>query len=57
MIRPPRQRNGNAIQQNLILDRDTDSTARVVYKYFGGAGHFPNVSTDIIEAVDKSDSA
>ena len=50
-------RNDNPIQQNLILDPDADSTARVVYNYFGGAGRFPNISTDIIEAVDKADSA
>jgi len=50
-------RNDNAIQQNLILDPDADSTARVVYDYFGGAGRVPNISTDIIEAVDKAGSA
>jgi len=50
-------RSGNAVHQNFILDPDADSAARVVYNYFGGASRFPNVSTDIIEAVDKADSA
>lgn len=50
-------RNGNAVHQNFILDPDADSAARVVYNYFGGASRFPNLGTDIIEAVDKADSA
>lgn len=50
-------RAGNTIQQNLILDPDADSAARVVYNYFGGAARFPSIGTDIMEAVDKADSA
>lgn len=50
-------RSGNAVHQNFILDPDADSAARVVFNYFGGASRFPNVSSDILEAVDKADSA
>lgn len=42
---------------NLIIDADAKSAARVVYDYFGGADAFPNVGDDIMEAVDKADSA
>lgn len=50
-------RTGSAVHQNLILDPDSDSAARVVYNYFGGAARFPNISPEFIEAVDKADSA
>ena len=36
---------------------DALSAARVVYDYFGGAERFPNVSEELMEAVDKADSA
>ncbi len=42
---------------NLFIDVDAKSAARVVYDYFGGAETFPNVGTDIMEAVDKADNA
>ncbi len=50
-------RNGNIVRQNYILDPDADSAARVVYNYFGGAARFRNISNDMMEAVDKCDSA
>jgi nanoRNase/pAp phosphatase (c-di-AMP/oligoRNAs hydrolase) len=50
-------RNGHTVRQNYILDPDADSAARVVYNYFGGAQRFPNISTEMMEAVDKADSA
>ena len=50
-------RNGNVVQQNYILDPDADSAARVVYNYFGGPDRFPNINGDMMEAVDKADSA
>ncbi len=50
-------RNGNIVRQNYILDPDADSAARVVYSYFGGAARFRNISNDMMEAVDKCDSA
>jgi len=42
---------------NLIIDPDKPSAARVVYEYFGGQEAFPQVSTELMEAVDKADSA
>ena len=42
---------------NLIIDADSPSAARVVYKHFGGAAAFPGVSAEMMDAVDKADSA
>jgi nanoRNase/pAp phosphatase (c-di-AMP/oligoRNAs hydrolase) len=50
-------RNGQTLRQNYILDPDADSTARVVFGYFGGASRFAGISTEIMEAVDKCDAA
>jgi nanoRNase/pAp phosphatase (c-di-AMP/oligoRNAs hydrolase) len=47
----------NERPDNYILDPDAPSAARVVYNYFGGAARFPNISAEMIEAVDKADSA
>ncbi|MBQ3270160.1 MAG: exopolyphosphatase [Clostridia bacterium] len=41
----------------LIIDPNARSAARVVYDYYGGAKAFPSVSTELMEAVDKGDSA
>ncbi len=41
----------------LIIDPHARSAARVVYDYFGGKKAFPNVSDELMEAVDKGDSA
>ncbi|WP_064662644.1 hypothetical protein [Pseudoalteromonas sp. MQS005] len=49
-------RNASDIK-NHIIDPDAPSAARVVYDYYGGAEKFPNISTDMMEAVDKGDSA
>jgi len=43
--------------ENLIIDPNAPSAARVVYEHFGGAEAFPNISTELMEAVDKADSA
>ena len=43
--------------ENHIIMPDALSAARVVYDYFGGAARFPNVSDELMEAVDKADSA
>ncbi len=50
-------RNGSIVRQNYILDPDAESAARVVYSYFGGSERFTTISTDMMEAVDKADSA
>ena len=42
---------------NHIIDSDAPSAARVVYDYFGGKKEFPNISAEMMNAVDKSDSA
>ncbi len=42
---------------NHIIDDKAPSAARVVYDYFGGKAAFPNISDDMMEAVDKADSA
>ncbi len=43
--------------KNHIIVPDAPSAARVVYDYFDGPDGFPNLSTDMMEAVDKADSA
>lgn len=40
-----------------IIDGTAKSAARVVYDYYGGEMVFTNVSQEIMEAVDKGDSA
>ncbi len=42
---------------NHIIDPKAPSAARVVYDYFGGAEKFSDISPDMMEAVDKADSA
>ncbi len=42
---------------NHVIDINAPSAARVVYDYFGGKETFPRVSDEMMEAVDKADSA
>ncbi|MCE7886295.1 MAG: exopolyphosphatase [Alphaproteobacteria bacterium PRO2] len=42
---------------NHIIDANAPSAARVVYDYFGGAERFPDIAPDMMEAVDKADTA
>lgn len=42
---------------NHVIDPEAPSAARVVYDHFGGAAHFPDVSTELMRAVDQADSA
>ena len=44
-------------KDNYINDPQAPSAARVVYDHFGSKEKFPNVSDDMMEAVDKGDSA
>ena len=44
-------------KENHIIDPQAPSAARVVYDYYGGKSSFPRVPTDLLEAVDKADSA
>ena len=43
--------------KNHIIDPDAPSAARVVYKHYGGKKTFPRITDDMMEAVDKADSA
>jgi nanoRNase/pAp phosphatase (c-di-AMP/oligoRNAs hydrolase) len=45
------------IQDNHIIEPNAPSAARVVYNYYGGKETFTNISDEMMEAVDKSDSA
>jgi nanoRNase/pAp phosphatase (c-di-AMP/oligoRNAs hydrolase) len=42
---------------NHIISAHAPSAARVVYDYYGGAPAFPNISPEMMAAVDKADSA
>ena len=42
---------------NRIIDPDAPSAARVVYDYYGGKKTFPDIGDDMMDAVDKADSA
>ncbi len=42
---------------NHIITAHAPSAARVVFDYYGGAKAFPNISDDMMAAVDKADSA
>ena len=43
--------------ENHIIDPKAPSAARVVYDHYGGRASFPNILTDMMDAVDKGDSA
>ena len=42
---------------NHVIDAEAPSAARVVYDHFGGAELFPMVSAELMDAVDRADSA
>lgn len=42
---------------NYVIDARAPSAARVVYDFFGGRARFPGIPEEMMEAVDKSDSA
>jgi len=50
-------RLGGKQHANHVIDPDAPSAARVVYDHFGGAENFPNISQEMMSAVDKGDSA
>ena len=45
------------LPENHIIEAHAPSAARVVYNYYGGKAKFPNVSEEMMDAVDKGDSA
>ena len=50
-------RNSGKPTPNYILEPQAKSAARVVYDYYGGRARFPRVSPEMMDAVDKADSA
>ncbi len=50
-------RRGDNKPENHIIDAEAQSAARVLYDYYGGKSAFPNVSDEMMEAVDKCDAA
>ncbi len=52
---PSTQDNGQS--GNAVVDPTAKSTARVVYNHFGGPEQFPTVTPDLLDAVDKWESA
>ncbi|CAK0765326.1 Exopolyphosphatase [uncultured Gammaproteobacteria bacterium] len=42
---------------NYVIDATAPSAARVVWRHFGGKEAFPTISDEMMEAVDKADSA
>lgn len=44
-------------RKNHVIIPDAPSAARVVYEYFGGKERFANISDEMMDAVDKADSA
>jgi nanoRNase/pAp phosphatase (c-di-AMP/oligoRNAs hydrolase) len=49
-------RNANRAP-NHVIDAHAPSAARVVYDYYGGKARFQRISDEMMEAVDKADSA
>jgi nanoRNase/pAp phosphatase (c-di-AMP/oligoRNAs hydrolase) len=44
-------------RSNHVIDPDAPSAARVIYDYFGGTERFPEISDELMRAVDQADSA
>lgn len=44
-------------KDNHVIDPKAPSAARVVFDYYGGKKRFPMISDEIMDAVDKADSA
>jgi nanoRNase/pAp phosphatase (c-di-AMP/oligoRNAs hydrolase) len=42
---------------NHVIDAAAPSAARVIYEHFGGARRFPQISDELMRAVDQADSA
>ncbi len=42
---------------NHVINADAPSAARIVYEHFGGKERFPDISDEMMVAVDKSDTA
>lgn len=44
-------------QENLVIDPNAPSAARVIFNHFGGREGFPLIPADLMKAVDQADSA
>ena len=44
-------------RENLVIDPDAPSAARVIFNHFGGKAGFPLFPGDLLDAVDQADSA
>ncbi len=44
-------------RDNLVIDPEAPSAARVIYEHFGGRQGFPQISDELMAAVDQADSA
>ena len=44
-------------RDNHVIDAHADSAARVVYRHYGGKDRFADIPEEMMEAVDKADSA
>jgi nanoRNase/pAp phosphatase (c-di-AMP/oligoRNAs hydrolase) len=51
------RRANQSFPANHVLMADADSAARVLYNWFGGVKAFPQIRADMLDAVDKADSA
>jgi nanoRNase/pAp phosphatase (c-di-AMP/oligoRNAs hydrolase) len=47
----------NGRHDNHVIWPGAESAARVVYEYYGGGARFPEISEEMMEAVDKADAA
>lgn len=45
------------VRANHVIDAEAPSAARVVYDFYGGADTFPQISDELMRAVDQADSA
>jgi nanoRNase/pAp phosphatase (c-di-AMP/oligoRNAs hydrolase) len=45
------------VAANHVIDPDAPSAARVVYDHYGGPERFPDISPELMRAVDQADSA
>lgn len=54
---PGSKRNAGKQVKNFICDTDALSTAKVIYKHFGGKKKFPKISKEMMVEVDKGYSA
>jgi len=50
-------RAGGETPDNHIIDPDAPSAARVVFDHYGGKDKFPNISEEMMAAVDQGDAA